>query len=395
MVPELRFKGFHDDWVQRKLSNLAKFGKGTGFSKSDLTEAGSPIILYGSMYTNYRTVIDRATTYVDPESEGLESTGGEVIVPASGETALDISRASVVTRSGILLGGDLNVIYPDKNVDPEFLALTVSNGRQKAEMVKRAQGGSIVHLHNGDLKQITLTYPSLTEQRKISGLVSCCDSILTLQQEKLDLLKQLKRGYLQKLFPVGSAKQPELRFADFDGDWVQHKLGDVADFINGRAYKQDELLDSGKYPVLRVGNFNTNDQWYYSDLELPVKNYADKGDLLYTWATAFGPHIWQGPRVIYHYHIWKVELSNLITKDFAVQILQADQSQMTNSLNGSTMVHITKATMEGKVIALPSVDEQNCISRFLTNLDDTIALQQHKLDALTQLKQAYLQKLFV
>lgn len=187
---------------------------------------------------------------------------------------------------------------------------------------------------------------------------------------------------------------PKVRFESFTDDWEERKLGDIVVFLNGRAYKQAELLDSGKYPVLRVGNFNTNDKWYYSDLELPAKNYADKGDLLYTWATAFGPHIWKGPKVIYHYHIWKVETTSDISKNFAVHLLDADQAQMTNSLNGSTMVHITKGTMENKIVTIPGISEQRNMARLLDQLDCTIALHQRKHDSLLKLKQAYLQKMF-
>ncbi|MCH3973818.1 MAG: restriction endonuclease subunit S [Bifidobacterium tibiigranuli] len=187
---------------------------------------------------------------------------------------------------------------------------------------------------------------------------------------------------------------PKLRFPGFAVAWEQRKLGDVAEFLNGRAYKQDELLNSGKYPVLRVGNFNTNDKWYYSDLELPEKNYADKGDLLYTWATAFGPHIWPGPRVIYHYHIWKVALSKSLDRYFIIQLLDADQAQMTNNLNGSTMVHITKQTMENKDIIYPAMPEQRRIGAFFASLDDLIALHQRKLSHLGLLKKGLLQKMF-
>jgi type I restriction enzyme S subunit len=187
---------------------------------------------------------------------------------------------------------------------------------------------------------------------------------------------------------------PQIRFKGFSGAWEQRKLGDIVVFLNGRAYKQAELLDSGKYPVLRVGNFNTNDKWYYSDLELPAKNYADKGDLLYTWATAFGPHIWKGPKVIYHYHIWKVETTSDISKNFAVHLLDADQAQMTNSLNGSTMVHITKGTMENKIVTIPGISEQRNMARLLDQLDCTIALHQRKLDLLKEQKKGYLQKMF-
>nr|WP_270694878.1 restriction endonuclease subunit S [Levilactobacillus brevis] len=234
----------------------------------------------------------------------------------------------------------------------------------------------------------------MPEQQKIGTFFKQLDYLITLHQRKLAKLKELKQGYLQKLFPENGSKFPQLRFAGFADAWEQRKLGDIVVFLNGRAYKQAELLDSGKYPVLRVENFNTNDKWYYSDLELPAKNYADKRDLLYTWATAFGPHIWKGPKVIYHYHIWKVETTSDISKNFAVHLLDADQAQMTNSLNGSTMVHITKGTMENKIVTIPGISEQRNMARLLDQLDCTIALHQRKLEKLQELKKGYLQKMF-
>ncbi|WP_372487223.1 restriction endonuclease subunit S [Lacticaseibacillus paracasei subsp. paracasei] len=171
-------------------------------------------------------------------------------------------------------------------------------------------------------------------------------------------------------------------------------MGELAEFINGRAYKQDELLASGKYPVLRVGNFYTNDKWYYSNLELPEKYYAEEGDLLYTWSATFGPHIWIGPKVIYHYHIWKVALKNIFEKDFALQFFEADRVRLLNSTNGSTMIHVTKKDMESKGILLPDVYEQRTIGDLLKRVDHLIAATQHKIDAWEQAKKALLQRLF-
>ena len=190
-------------------------------------------------------------------------------------------------------------------------------------------------------------------------------------------------------------KVPEIRFAGFTDAWEQRKLGDVATFINGRAYSQPELLSSGKYKVLRVGNFYTNDSWYYSDLELGEKYYADYGDLLYTWSATFGPHIWLGDRVIYHYHIWKIDLSNQLEKQFAVQLLEQDKANILSSKNGSTMVHITKEGMEQKdVIIPPSTKEQQEIGAFFQQLDNLITLHQRKHEKLVVLKRAMLEKMF-
>ncbi|WRM22174.1 restriction endonuclease subunit S [Lacticaseibacillus rhamnosus] len=160
--------------------------------------------------------------------------------------------------------------------------------------------------------------------------------------------------------------------------WEQRKLGEVATFLNGRAYKQDELLDSGKYKVLRVGNFYTNDSWYYSNMELGDKYYVDKGDLVYTWSATFGPHIWSGEKVIYHYHIWKVELSKFLDRNFTLQLLEADKARLLSSTNGSTMIHVTKGDMESKIVSIPNIDEQKLIGSFFKELDNTIDLHQRK-----------------
>ncbi|MGM0322298.1 type I restriction enzyme, S subunit [Enterococcus sp. AZ067] len=189
---------------------------------------------------------------------------------------------------------------------------------------------------------------------------------------------------------------PKIRFKGYTEDWEQRKLGEVIRFLNGKAYKQQELLDSGKYRVLRVGNFNTNDRWYYSDLELEENKYANKGDLLYLWATSFGPEIWNEETVIYHYHIWKLEfLTNELDKQYLYTWLLTDKEKIKQTTNGTTMVHVTKGIMEQRLFQFPKdVKEQQKIGTFFKQLDDTIALHQRELDLLRKTKQTYLQKMF-
>lgn len=198
--PELRFPGFTDAWEQCKLGDIATLSKGNGYSKSDLSASGNPIILYGRLYTNYETTIRNVDTFVKLKDKSVISQGGEVIVPASGETAEDISRASVVKNQGVIIGGDLNVIKVNILLDPTFLALTISNGEQQKELSKRAQGKSVVHLHNSDLQEVNLIFPLLNEQRKISTLFEKMDNIITLHQRKLDHLQLQKKALLQQMF---------------------------------------------------------------------------------------------------------------------------------------------------------------------------------------------------
>lgn len=144
-----------------------------------------------------------------------------------------------------------------------------------------------------------------------------------------------------------------------DGVEVEWKpLGEVARFINGRAYKKPELLEQGKYPVLRVGNFFTNANWYYSDLELDEDKYCDNGDLLYAWSASFGPRIWEGGKVIYHYHIWKViPNAGQILKKFLFYLLEWDTKALQGEhATGSTMMHVSKGAIESRLVPIPCPD---------------------------------------
>ena len=201
-VPEIRLDGFEGEWEVQTLKELASFSKGNGYTKNDLVNSGEEIILYGRLYTNYQTVISKVNTFVTTvKANAVISKGGEVIVPASGESAEDISRASVVDKSGVLLGGDLNIIYPDENkVDSIVLALTISNGSQQKELIKRAQGKSVVHLRNNDLEKVVLHYPSMEEQQAIGSYFSNLDQLITSYQEKITQLETLKKKLLQDMF---------------------------------------------------------------------------------------------------------------------------------------------------------------------------------------------------
>ena len=163
---------------------IASFAKGTGYSKADICKSGTPLILYGRLYTKYETVIHEVDTYAVPRAGSVYSRGGEVIVPASGETAEDISIASVVEKAGILLGGDLNIIIPDEAVDPTFLALTLSHGKAHNELSKLAQGKSVVHIHNTDIQSVEIQFPSMAEQVVLSNLFVRIETLITLHQRK-------------------------------------------------------------------------------------------------------------------------------------------------------------------------------------------------------------------
>ncbi|MEX1462848.1 restriction endonuclease subunit S [Enterococcus sp. C81] len=260
-----------------KLGRMASFSKGNGYSKADLIEEGHPLILYGRLYTKYETIIESVDTFAKLQDKSILSKGGEVIVPSSGESAEDISRASVVDVAGVVLGGDLNIIKTNSELNPTFLALTISNGSQQKEMSKRAQGKSIVHLHNSDLKEINLLYPKIEEQIYIGLFFKKLEDTINLHQRKLDQLKELKKAYLQVMFPEKDERVPKLRFADFEEEWELCKFSDILETHSTKKYLA-EPNKNGEFEVIQQG-------------DNPIIGYATgKAFLDYNKIVLFGDH---------------------------------------------------------------------------------------------------------
>ena len=251
--PAIRFKAFNDPWEQRKVSEIANFSKGSGYSKGDLTKTGTPIILYGRLYTKYKFFINEVDTFTKPKEGAVYSQGNEVIIPASGETAEEIARASAIEKSGFLLGGDLNIIRPVGSVNPLFLALTFSNGEPQKQLTKRAQGKSVVHVRNSDIKEVFVSYPSQEEQSQIVAVFRNLEQIITLHQRKLDKLQNVKKACLEKMFPQNGESVPRIRFKGFTDTWEQRKFGGLLESVPSKTFiKSPEI--NGKYEVVQQGN---------------------------------------------------------------------------------------------------------------------------------------------
>lgn len=178
-------------------------------------------------------------------------------------------------------------------------------------------------------------------------------------------------------------------------EWKEYQIQDVCRLINGRAYSNDEMLEHGKYKIVRVGNLSGgNSTWFYSDLELPADKYCHNGDLLFAWACTFGPHIWKEDNTIFHYHIWKiVEDKDVVDRSFFYYYLKFATGGFLGALNGSVMVHITKSSMEKMSIRIPKkLEDQRRIVSILSSLDCKIELN-NKINAdLEEMAQAIFKK---
>ena len=233
MSPSLRFPEFTGEWKEERLSEIADIYKGAGISKDQLSDNGEPCILYGELYTKYKTeTITEVISRTDIDNTKLvRSKANDVIIPCSGETAEDIATARCVIKDGILLGGDLNIIRLH-NYDGSFVSYQL-NGKRKYDIAKVAQGVSVVHLYGEHLKGVKTVNPCLAEQKKISRFLSLLDERIATQVRLIDRLQSLMIGIAQK---IAHSNKPNVRISDCLE-------------CSSSALQESEVNKTGKYPV--------------------------------------------------------------------------------------------------------------------------------------------------
>ena len=398
--PALRFKGFTDPWEQRKLDEIANFSKGVGYSKNDLCEEGTPIILYGRLYTKYETCIFDVDTFVKEKAGSVYSKGGEVIVPASGETAEDISIASVVVKPGILLGGDLNVVSPTAEYDSAFLALTISSGATHKYLSSLAQGKSVVHLHNADIQSVSAKFPTKREQEKIHLLFGKIDTLITLHQRKYEKLVNIKKSMLDKMFPQNGASVPEIRFKGFTDPWEQRKLGDIT--VELSEYATQELglplLTSSRSGLMyqdeyRDSRTTKSTETLFSVVPVGTCTYRHMSD-----DDVFHMNIntLEKGLVSREYPVFEASKGNNL--EFLVQHINSSEefkAFCAEQKKGGTRTRLYYNTLCQFTVRVPALKEQAQISQCLKKLDTLITLHQRKLEKLQNIKKSCLEKMFV
>ena len=407
-IPTVRFRAFSEPWFQNQLSEVAEFSKGRGYSKKDIQPQGTPIILYGRLYTKYQSVISNIDTYANMEKNSVISEGGEVIIPASGESAAEISRASCVTDGGVILGGDINIVKPHESLDSSFIAITLSNGSQQRELSKRAQGKSVVHLHNSDLKAVKLFYPSYEEQFAIGSLFRNIDDLLASYKDNLINYQSLKATMLSKMFPKAGQTVPEIRLDGFEGEWKVQSLKELARFSKGNGYTKSDLVNSGNEIIL-YGQLYTNYQTVISMfntfvLETREKSVISKGREVVVPASGESAEDISRASVIEKSGVIIGGDLNIIYPDenkvdsifLALTISNgSQQKELIKRAQGKSVVHLRNNDLEKVVLHYPSMEEQQAIGVYFSNLDNLINSHQEKISQLEILKKKLLQDMFI
>lgn len=382
-VPEVRFKGFSGAWKNLTLGENAKFTKGQGYSKGDLVTTGAPIILYGRLYTKYQTVITGVDTFVTEKDKSVKSMGGEVIVPASGESPEDISRASVVSEPNVILGGDLNIVLPCKKIHSTFLALAISNGRLKKELSSKAQGKSVVHIRNSDLADLALILPTEhIEQTAIGNYFQRLDKLINQHQQKHDKLSNIKKAMLEKMFPKQDETIPEIRFKGFSGEWVKDKLGQVYNFQYGEFNINPS--NGGQYPVYGANGVIGGYTRFNAQNSAVIGHMGEyAGSVL--WAE--GKHF-----VTYNGTIAKPKKSDFNPSFGFFSLVKMNLKKV---CGGSGQPFLSYDALERLDFTFPSEKEQIAIGNYFQKLDALINQHQQQITKLNNIKQACLSKMFV
>ncbi|EPA0315193.1 restriction endonuclease subunit S [Klebsiella aerogenes] len=404
MVPRLRLSLFKDDkssrWSLANLGEIVEFKKGKGISKSDISNNGAyPCVRYGELYTIYNEKIDKiqSKTNCDP-NEHVVSKSGDILIPASGETAVDIARASAILRDDVILGGDINILSPKSNsLDSLFLSYSIV-GKKKMELAKMAQGNSVVHLYPNQLKTLEIWIPLIDEQTKIADFLSTVDEKIKLLTQQHYLLGQYRKGLIQNIL------SKELRFKDENGkefpEWNLVRLGDYLIRYN------EKSTENNQYPVLtssREGIYFQKD--YFNGEDIASKNnigynVVPKGYFTYRHMS---------DDLVFKFNINTLCDKGIVSTLYPVFTTKLNAFFLQLKLNegkefrdyaiqqkqGGSRTYMYYSKLESLKLMIPNTAEQTKIANFISAFDDKIAAKKTELDKLKTWKQGLLQQMFV
>lgn len=373
-VPHLRFPEFSGEWEETTLGKISEITKGSGISKDQLSEQGSPCILYGELYTKYKSeIIGEVYSRTELDSSSLvKSKANDVIIPCSGETAIDISTARCVPFNNILLGGDLNIIRL-KNDDGGFFAYQL-NGVRKTDIARVAQGVSVVHLYGENLKQITVYHPAIEEQKKITRLLSLIDERIATQNKIIEDLKILKSAIAERLFN------------STDGDILS--LSDVCIIQKGKQVNGEDLSETGKFYVMNGG---VEPSGYYDQCNTPANTISiSEGGNSCGYIQYNRDAFWSGGHC---YTLNNIQPN--VCKLYLYHYLKSQESSIMKLRIGTGLPNIQKKDLEKFHILLTSKAIQESISAFLTTIDRKITNEDMLLQRFQKGKQYLLRQMFI
>lgn len=383
-----------DGWEWRTIEEAAQIGADRGFAPTPDSEGNVPFI----GMTDIDQETGQKSTYelrnFDDVKKGYTKFQRNAVLFAKITPCTENNKTALIDNvDGGFATTEVFPIHALDNVEPKYLLhffRSPSVRRFLIDQMEGATGRQRVPLKA--LKNVSVPVCGLREQKriveKLDALLSRIDTAIEHLQENLVTSKLLLASAL---------------FERFHQEVNPTPIKDIFNVYNGRAYKKPELLDSGKYKIIRIQNLKGGENYYYSDLELDENKYCESGDLLFSWSgtpgTSFGAFIWNDEKAIYHYHIWKMEPKVEIAPRYAYWVLKdITEEAIANARGVAGMLHITKGTMESFVVSLPSYEVQQNIAKEL----DELALKSEqlqveissKIDSLKHIKASILDSAF-
>ena len=399
-VPRIRFKGFEEDWEQRKLKELANrviVGLATSVTPY-YREQGVPILRNLNIKENHLDDSDLLYLdgmYADKQNSKKIRTGDVLtvhtgyigtscVVPPQYDNCLTFTTLVTTTNSLKILGDFLS-----QYLNSQFGMLAV-------QMVT-TQGGR-QNLNTNDFVQVEMSYPFIAEQKKICEILSTLDSLLSLHQRKLEKLKILKKAMLEKMFPKNGAKVPEIRFSGFTDDWEQRKLGEIGTVMMCRRVFKNQTSESGEIPFYKIGTFGGVADAFISKAlfeEYRVKYpFPEKGDVLISASGSIGRTVeYTGEEAYFQDSniVWLKHDESVIN----TFLRNAYEVVKWSGVEGSTIKRLYNDNILRTRIKIPTISEQEKIARFLDGFDMLLSLHQRKLEKLRQIKKSMLERIFV
>ncbi|MFR0568051.1 restriction endonuclease subunit S [Lentilactobacillus parabuchneri] len=404
--PQLRFKGFTDPWEQRKLGNLGlNISDGDWIEKQHIFENGQyRIIQTGNIGVDEYLDKPQNAKYFRQEDfnqlKANEIFPGDIVVCRLADPA---GRAVILPNIGkqMVTSVDVAILRPSSRISFRFLVSQLNNPRNLKQVQIMASGSTRTRISRKNLEREIIQLPNINEQKKIGSFFSILNSTIALHQRKLAKLKELKQGYLQKLFPKNGSKFPQLRFAGFADAWEERKLVSMTNYKNGKGH-EDKQSTIGKLELINLNSISISgglkhsgkfideaDDTLQKDDLVMILSDVGHGDLLGRVAL-----IPEDDRFVLNQRVALLRPNATADPQFLFSYINAHQYYFKAQGAGMSQLNISKGSVENFISFVPIIEEQKKIGTFFKQLDNTITLHQRKLEKLQELKKGYLQKMF-
>ena len=390
----MRFPEFTEEWEETTLGKISEITKGSGISKDQLSEQGSPCILYGELYTKYKSeIIDEVYSRTELDSSSLvKSKANDVIIPCSGETAIDISTARCVPFNNILLGGDLNIIRL-KHDDGGFFAYQL-NGARKKDIARVAQGVSVVHLYGENLKHIRVYHPAIEEQKKITRLLSLIDERIATQNKIIEKLQSLIKGIVVSHYSTTA-------------HIIKVRIRELGEAYSTMVMSKEQLTNDGNLCVFYGELFTLygcviDEVKSRTSLEKVSSTLSHGRDLLFPASTTvdavslIAPSALMQKDIILGGDMFGIKVSEAYNPIYLSYYFNyIANKRLAKYAKGTTIIHLHYNEIANVAIELPNIEEQDKIVSTILEYSAKLSIEETILEKLFDLKQYLLKQLFI